>query len=69
MFQKNEKHRQIPMFSTLDELPPRMQERLNISWAGTFQREVFGRLDEQPFAVLYATADSPEHTCERAGRA
>ena len=58
MFQKNEKHRQIPMFSTLDELPSRMQERLNLSWAGTFRREVFERLNEDAFAVLYSTEAS-----------
>lgn len=55
MFQKNEKHRQERLFSTLDELSPRMREKLKLSWAGTFRREVFERLNEEPFAVLYST--------------
>jgi len=58
MFQKNEKHRQERLFSTLDELSPRMREKLNLSWAGTFRREVFERLNEEPFAVLYSTEAS-----------
>ncbi len=58
MFQKNEKHRQGHLFSTLDELPSRMREKLNASWAGTFRRDVFERLDEEPFAVLYSTEAS-----------
>jgi hypothetical protein len=31
-----------------------MRERLENSWAGTFRREVFQRLKEDPFAVLYS---------------
>lgn len=53
MFRKNEKHLQSPLFSTLDELPAGMRARLEKSWAGTFRREVFERLNEEPFAVLY----------------
>jgi hypothetical protein len=40
--------------SDLDGLPPKFKERLENSWAGTFYREVFVRLDEKPFAVLYS---------------
>lgn len=54
MFQKNETHLQSRLFSTLDDLPPAMRERLENSWAGTFRREIFQRLDEEPFAVLYS---------------
>jgi hypothetical protein len=54
MFQKNKKHLQSHLFSSLDELPTGMRERLEQSWAGTFRREVFERLDEKPFAVLYS---------------
>jgi hypothetical protein len=54
MFQKNDKHLQSPLFSTLDELSSEIRERLEESWAGTFRREVFQRLDEKPFAVLYS---------------
>lgn len=54
MFRENQAHLQGPLFSTLDELPPGMREMLEASWAGVFRREVFARLDEKPFAVLYA---------------
>lgn len=58
MFQTNEKHRQSPLFSTLDELPRKMREKLDTSWAGTFRQQVFEKLDERPFAVLYSTEAS-----------
>jgi len=35
-----------------------LRERLQNSWAETFYREFFCRLDEQPFAVLYADEPS-----------
>jgi hypothetical protein len=54
MFQKNDRHLQRHLFSTLGELPSGMRERLEQSWAGRFRREVFERLDETPFAVLYS---------------
>jgi len=58
MFRKNEQHLQSPLFSPLDELPPGMRAKLEKSWAGTFRREVFERLNEEPFAVLYGKAYS-----------
>ena len=62
MFRANQRHLQIPLLSTLDELPKKTREQLEDSWAGTFRREVFARLDEQPFAVLYAEVDSRPNT-------
>lgn len=44
--------------STLSELPPGMRAMLEQSWAETFRREVFERLDEKAFAVLYGEANS-----------
>ena len=35
-----------------------MRAKLEKSWAGTFRREVFERLNEEPFAVLYGKAYS-----------
>ncbi|RME60509.1 MAG: transposase, partial [Caldilineae bacterium] len=58
MFRKNDQHLQRPLFSTLDELSPALRERLESSWAGVFRREVFQRMDETPFAVLYSTKES-----------
>lgn len=54
MFRKNDQHLQWPLISDLDALPAKFKERLEKSWAGTFYREVFVRLDETPFAALYA---------------
>ena len=54
MFRKNDQHQQMPMFSTLDDLPAKPRERLETSWAATFYREFFCRIDEDIFAVLYS---------------
>jgi hypothetical protein len=53
MFRRNDHHLQWPLLSDLDALPPKLKKRLEASWAGTFYREIFVRLDEKPFAVLY----------------
>lgn len=58
MFRSNDRHRQQEMFSTFASLPDKRRQRLEASWAGTFYREVFCRLDERPFAVLYADEPS-----------
>lgn len=58
MFRKNEQHLQWPLISDLNALPPKLKERLEASWAGAFYREVFVRLDEEPFAVLYSAEAS-----------
>ena len=54
MFRKNEDHKQLPMFSTVSSLRDDQQTLLTESWAGAFYREMFCRLDEGPFAVLYS---------------
>jgi hypothetical protein len=54
MFRRNDQHLQWPLLSDLDALPPKLKARLEASWAGTFYREVFVRIDEKPFAVLYS---------------
>jgi hypothetical protein len=54
MFRRNDHHLQWPLLSDLDALPPKLKKRLEASWAGTFYREIFVRLDETPFAVLYS---------------
>ena len=58
MFRQNKKHLQGQMFSTVDSLPENQSTRLAESWAGVFYSELFSRLDEQPFAVVYAAKDS-----------
>ena len=39
------------------ELPEKQRKRLENSWAGTFYKEFFSRIDEQSFAVLYSEKD------------
>jgi hypothetical protein len=46
------------MFSSIDSLPEKLQARLEESWAGSFYREYFVRIDEDPFAVLYSDEPS-----------
>lgn len=54
MFRKNDQHLQMPLFSSINALPEKLQKRLEASWAGTFYQEFFVRIDELPFAVLYS---------------
>jgi len=54
MFVPNDQHLQMPMFSSIDSLPEKLQQRLEASWAGTFYREYFVRIAEEPFGVLYS---------------
>jgi len=58
MFRKNTKHQQPALISAASELPEKQRKRLENSWAGTFYKEFFGRIDEQSFAVLYSEKDS-----------
>jgi hypothetical protein len=58
MFRKNDQHGQIPMFSSIDSLPEKQRKRLEESWAGTFYRQVFTRIDEEIFAVVYSEESS-----------
>jgi len=54
MFRKNTKHQQPALISAASELPEKQRKRLENSWAGTFYKEFFSRIDEEPFAVLYS---------------
>lgn len=58
MYKKNSRHLQIPLTSHVDELPDNLRKRLENSWGGVFYREFFLRLDEAPFAKLYADIPS-----------
>jgi hypothetical protein len=58
MFKPNKDHLQSEMFSTVAELPEKQRTMLENSWAGTFYREVFCRIDEDAFAVLYSETGS-----------
>ena len=58
MFKPNEKHLQPEMFSTVNQLPQKIREKLDASWAGIFYREVFSRIDEAVFSILYSDVPS-----------
>lgn len=58
MFRKNTRHQQIPLTSHVDELPEKLRKRLENSWGGVFYREIYSRIEETPFAVLYADCGS-----------
>jgi hypothetical protein len=58
MFRANEAHLQYGMFDTFQQLPEKVRGRLEASWAGTFYRELFVRIDERRFAVLYSDKPS-----------
>lgn len=58
MFKKNTKHQQPALISAISDLPEKQRQRLEQSWAGTFYREFFCRMDEEAFAVLYSTVGS-----------
>lgn len=53
MFKKNQRHLQPALISSVTYLPEKQRQRLANSWAGDFYREVFCRIKEEPFAVLY----------------
>jgi len=58
MFRKNDQHLQEPLFSSIDSLPDRQRKRLDDSWAKTYYDQVFIRINESPFAVLYVDEPS-----------
>ena len=58
MFKKNQKHSQPALISAISDLPEKQRERLEQSWAGTFYRAFFCRINEDSFAVLYSDQPS-----------
>jgi len=62
MFRKNDAHRQQGPSSSQQLLPKKLRQCLENSWAQTFYDEVFCRIDEEPFAVLYSSQPSRPNT-------
>lgn len=54
MFRRNDEHRQRGAFKGANLLPEKLREKLEASWADTFYREVFFRIDEEIVAGLYS---------------
>jgi hypothetical protein len=44
----------MAMFSSINSLPEKLLKRLEESWAGVFYRQVFVRIEERRFAMLYS---------------
>lgn len=62
MFRKNERHQQVGLYDTVEQLPEKQRLRLESSWAGAFYRELFSRIDESVFAELYSAKASRPNT-------
>ena len=62
MFRENQQHLQQPLFSTITSLPNKQRERLETSWAGVFYQELFCRIEERDFEVLYSDEPSRPNT-------
>ena len=58
MFKANESHLQRSMFNSIESLPEEELALLAASWAATFYRECFCRIDEKAFACLYSDKPS-----------
>ena len=58
MYRKNKTHQQPALISAIRDLPEKQRVRLEQSWAGTFYREFFCRIDEDIFSVLYSEQPS-----------
>lgn len=54
MYRAHTAHLQTSFIDTVAQLHKAKRQRLDDSWAGTFYRDVFCRIDERPFAVLYS---------------
>ena len=53
---------QMALFDSFLNLTPREQKALENSWAKVFAEEVFPKIDEKPFAVLYSDKASRPNT-------
>jgi len=53
MYRPNKRHLQPLLISNINDLPDNKKKRLEQSWAHTFYREFFCRLNEDAFSVLY----------------
>lgn len=58
MFKKNLRSLQPLLISNVNDLPEKQRQLLEASWSGVFLREFHLRVDEQPFAILYADLPS-----------
>ena len=62
VYRENKKHQQSSLFDSQFLLPPKFCKQKKASWAHTFFHEVFVRISEEPFAILYSEEDSRPNT-------
>ena len=62
MFKKNPRHVQPYLISNVNDLPEKQRKLLETSWSGTFFREFYSRVDEQP-------SQRRRHKCDHRDRA
>ena len=58
MYKKNPRMQQPFLLSDISDLPQRSLKHLQSSWAETFRKEVFSRIPEDVFQVLYDSGPS-----------
>lgn len=58
MYKPNKSHQQPLLISNVNDLPVKRRKLLEDSWAAVFYRDFFCRLNEEPFAILYADCPS-----------
>ena len=59
MFRENNSHRQTNLFDSINFMHTRVAEKLINTWAHIFYHNVFCKIDEKPFAVLYSDIGRP----------
>ena len=59
MFKANDKHNQVTMLDSRQWMNSKVVTKLEKSWAPIFYENVFKKIDEEPFAVLYETTGRP----------
>jgi hypothetical protein len=62
MFRENDNHLQGQMFTTIDNLHESAKKRLQQSWASSFYKDFFQRIQESDFAPLYSNKYSRPNT-------
>lgn len=54
MFKPNRGHQQLFLISNVNDLPDKRRKLLENSFTAVFYRDFFSRINEEPFAILYA---------------
>ena len=58
MFRENQKHLQVTLYGMVHQFPVGVMKRLDKSWAPTFRKLIFEKIDERRYAKLYSAIES-----------